>query len=256
MDEEVTFRKSHSFNHGPYVPFLRKKKNSTSSRPSSTRSDPNDRNSVRKSLNEASPRRRKKSALLGEFEAVKASLTSSRNSSSPRDSGVMMGTSHCLHDDAQLPVEVKASRSYSESFVVRRENCRERDSYDSAYSSGINNFRMSELGSIRVSQEISEHVSSEINENAEKLRSTYLNEIFDTPSFLSPQLPAKKKVSRKISMPLLPNKEYFPLHRQKEISLDGIPSICDNSEWDPVNNWPDWMLPSTESQMPSQETVL
>ncbi|XP_065670599.1 uncharacterized protein LOC100215916 [Hydra vulgaris] len=243
-DDNKKFEKSNSFNG-----YLRMKRNSTNSRPSSTRSDPNDRNSVRKSLNEPSPRRRKRSAFLGELEAFK------RNSS-PRDSGVVLTSIHCVQDDDRLLVDIKDKRSYSESVVLRRENFRERDSYDSAYNSGINNFRMSELGSVRVSQEVSELTSLEMNENTEKLRLTFLNEVLESPPFLSPQLHVKKKETRKISMPILPNKEYFPLHRQKEISLDGIPSISFDNEWDPVLNWPYWRLPSVDSQMPSQETDL
>ena len=157
--EEVSFQKSNSFNQGPYKPFIRRRKDSSGSRPSSIRSDP-DRNSIRKSgLGTPPEKTKRKTSKVFEGNVFSHDRTSNRDSNSPRDSGVVMSSSsppfqrnalrssfesretkcktHGEVADQTTKDSPLQSPSSSKQRIIRRSHSRDRDSRDSAYDSGM-----------------------------------------------------------------------------------------------------------------------
>lgn len=281
--EEVTFRKSNSFNQGPYKPFVRRRKDSTGSRPTSTKSDP-DRNSLRRSGMGTPPHRiRRKSskvfAELGDGEEA-----SKRNSESPRDSGVVItaSTPPFQRNSLRNSFETRIGKSLSDSptitkipLIVRRQQSRDRDSRDSAYDSG-----MQGMFSNRNTTTSIQIITDEEDDNAEiDLTSSpsdvgspksplYLSDVLDTPSFISPEMHSPNTVMRrKISLPAFIATER-PTGRatSKSMSIDGekccrpasLSSTKTNSpiDWNNDDNWPNWEMNPRESQFPTQETTL
>lgn len=261
--------KSNSFNQGPYKPFVRRRKESINdSRPQSTRSDPPDRSSYRKSGFGTSPLSRRKSTKV--FADNEKTLPS-RDSSSPRDSGVVCSSTPPLQrnslrksctDSLILPTSSPSSNIQR---IILRKNSRDRDSRDSAYDSG-----MTGMFSNRTSASNSVHIPTlDVHEEITNINLSTPS-IKITNSDGSPKLQRnnleKVRPRRKISLPAYATTESRARFNtasfgEKSSSLD----YCDqrNKErskstinWDDESSWPDWVINPRQSQFPTQETTL
>ncbi|XP_057313021.1 rho GTPase-activating protein 6-like [Hydractinia symbiolongicarpus] len=280
--EEVTFRKSNSFNQGPYKPFVRRRKDSTGSRPTSTKSDP-DRNSLRRSGMGTPPHRirRKSSKVFAELGDGEEALK--RNSESPRDSGVVIAASTppFQRNSLRNSLETRIGKSLSDSptitkipLIVRRQQSRDRDSRDSAYDSGMQGMfsNRNTTTSIQIiTDEEGDNLDIDLTSSPSDVGSPkspfYLSDVLDTPSFVSPEMHSPNTVMRrKISLPAFAATER-PTGRatSKSMSIDGekccrpsLSSTKTNSpiDWNNEDNWPNWEMNPRESQFPTQETTL
>ena len=243
--EEVSFQKSNSFNHGPYKPFIRRRRESSGSRPSSTRSDPPpDRTSFRKSGLSTPPLKSNRKSSEGSHDA-----RSHRDSSSPRDSGVVLTSTSPPFKRSSLRHSMEArvggtdilqvfeaansplsSPSASRQPIVRRHNSRDRDSRDSAYDSGMQGMfgsRKSATASLNLNEEMDDpffgsYSSSDFHQslptspvsplssnNSSTSSPVFLTELLEAPSFVAPS-PTKSLIKRKISLPVTFSVNYEP----------------------------------------------
>ena len=280
--EEVSFSKSHSFNNGPYKPFVRRRKESSASagsRPGSVRSDPADRSSFRKSGTCVSPnlRKRKTSKVFADIEQTEKNL--SRNSS-PRDSGVVVNPSPTFQRNSlrksfnmnEMTTTLKCNDSPkgrnkysplgSPAIIKRKTNIRSRNYDRDSMDSGLFSNRTSAANSI--------HVQDIENDNDLTPPPVFVDE-----TLLSPESPRQRKVHvspnsstkiksgvrRKMSLPTFGTtekleKEEIVTSPSSETLSGVITRTTPNIKWDDESEWPEWKLNIRVSQFPDQETTL
>ncbi|XP_066916859.1 rho GTPase-activating protein 6-like [Clytia hemisphaerica] len=272
--EEVYFHKTNSFNQ-PYKPFIRRRKESASSRPTSSRSDPPDRTSVRRSSPFITPpnseKGQRKSFQRDIDEKTVTTAFGKRDSHSPRDSGVVMNATppfqrNSLRGSKDFSKFSPAGSPSTSSSVVYRRPSIDRLARDSAYQSG-----MTDMSSRRSNVNSLSLPTNEPNEDLENVeeKSTldrhasftsqgtkidFLNDVLNAPSILAPKDSLKQ---RKISLPVMPShKTGGPLRSPtKANSVDCNERAIKASTIDFEYN-PEWQINIRDSQFPDQETTL
>ena len=256
--EEVSFHKSNSFNQ-PYKPFIRRRKDSSSSRPTSSRSDPPDRSSMRKSSPFITPPNSDK----GQRKSFQQDVNefSSKHPQSPRDSGVAFNTTPPTFQRNSL----RSSRDFSKNSplssppstftnVVLRKQSIDRIARDSAYESGVTEIsRRSNANSMSLGySNIDEQEPFETrhsNFSAEGNKIDFLNDVLSTPSILAPEVSMRH---RKISLPAMPSCKPQAIALRKTLAgRNSTERATIDFEYNP-----EWNMNLRDSQFPDQETTL
>lgn len=257
--EEVSFHRNNSFNQ-PYKPFIRRRKDSTNSRPTSSRSDPPDRSSMRKSSPFITPPNSDK----GQRKSFQQDVNdfASKHPQSPRDSGVAFNTTPPTFQRNSL----RSSRDFSKGStvtsssstftnVVLRKQSIDRIARDSAYESGVteisrrSNANSMSLGYSNIDEQEPSFETRHASFSAtEGTKIDFLNDVLNAPSILAPDDSMRH---RKISLPAMPSCKPQTNTRKTLAGRSSTERATIDFEYNP-----EWNMNLRDSQFPDQETTL
>ena len=278
--EEISFHKSNSFNQ-PYKPFIRRRKESASSRPTSSRSDPPDRSSMRKSSPFITPPNSDKGQRKSFQQDINEFTAKHPPPHSPRDSGVAFNATPPLFQRNSLrsskdfssstnggkcssPLLSNSSSPPSTTFtnVVLRKQSIDRIARDSAYESGVteissrrSNANSISLGYGNIDEQESPHHYLEtrhLSISNEGKKIDYLNDILSAPSIQAPEGAMRH---RKISLPIMPISKPLPATLRSPLKQIAGRDTTERATIDFEYN-PEWNMNLNDNRFPDQETTL